>query len=242
LSPSYGNVIYNITDPTAPEFVQYVRDDADIAPEGLTFIPGAESPSGDNLLIVTNEESSTLAIYASDAVEDDSPAVSLLDFEGFTAGTIITDQLAGVDISTSTEFGAMIFDTANITGGDSDLASETLGNVLILSEDGDASDPDDNARGGTFTFDFDGLVNVASVGLLDIEEDDGLITFYGEDNSVISTVAIDGLGDNSFQEISLGVEGVARMDIFLDGSGAIADIAYSFLEEAGLTADMATLL
>ena len=42
----------------------------------------------------------------------------------------------------------MIFDTANPTGGDSDLASDTLGNVLILSEDGDSTNPDDNDTGG----------------------------------------------------------------------------------------------
>ena len=40
----------------------------------------------------------------------------------------------------------MIFDSANPTGGDQDLASDTLGGLLIISEDGDSSDPDDNAR------------------------------------------------------------------------------------------------
>ncbi len=34
------------------------------------------------------------------------------------AGTIITDQYEGISISSSTEFGAMLFDTNKITGGD----------------------------------------------------------------------------------------------------------------------------
>ena len=74
-----------------------------------------------------------------------------LDFEvlDLTAGTIITDQFTGLTIR-SDVLDVMIFDTANPTGGDQDLASDTLGNVLILSEDGDSTDPDDNATGGTF--------------------------------------------------------------------------------------------
>jgi 2',3'-cyclic-nucleotide 2'-phosphodiesterase (5'-nucleotidase family)/DNA-binding beta-propeller fold protein YncE len=58
-----GVLVYNITDPTAPRFVQYARDNADIAPEGLTLITDTDSPIGEELLLVTNEESSTLTVY-----------------------------------------------------------------------------------------------------------------------------------------------------------------------------------
>ena len=76
-----------------------------------------------------------------------------MDFEGenLFAGTIVSNQFANLTIS-SDELLVMIFDTANPTGGDTDLASNTLGNVLILSEDGDSSDPDDNAKGGNNLF------------------------------------------------------------------------------------------
>jgi 2',3'-cyclic-nucleotide 2'-phosphodiesterase (5'-nucleotidase family)/DNA-binding beta-propeller fold protein YncE len=81
-----GVLVYDISNPGAPSFVQYLRDDIDIAPEGLTFVSSEHSPNGKNLLFVTNEESSTLAIYEADAQTDipgETPAVSgLLDLTG----------------------------------------------------------------------------------------------------------------------------------------------------------------
>ncbi|MEM1310044.1 MAG: spondin domain-containing protein [Cyanobacteria bacterium P01_H01_bin.153] len=158
--------------------------------------------------------------------ETASPEV-VLDFEGFDAGTVISDQFAGVEISTSTEFGAMLFDTENVTGGDDDLATDDLGNVLIISEDGDGADPDDAAGGGTISFAFDDLISVESITLLDFEEEDSLITFYGEDGSVIETAEVGGFSDNELQQVSFGVDNVASFDVFFSGSGAIADIAYT---------------
>lgn len=231
-----GVLIYNVTDPTAPVFEQYVRDDADIAPEGLSFISSDISPNGQNLLVVANEVSSTLAIYGAEAVSGETEMA--LDFEGFDAGTVITDQFEGVTFSTSHQHGLMLFDTENVTGQDFDLATEDEGTVLIISEDGDTSDPDDNAGGGTIRAQFDGLAFVDSIGLLDIEEPDGLITFYGEDDSVIAEIEIDALGDNSLQQVSLGVENVSYLDIFFPGSGAITELAFSLGAEATL-ADVA---
>lgn len=235
-----GVLIYDITDPLAPTFVQYVRSDEDIAPEGLTFISASDSPNGNNLLVVTNEESSTVAVYEFDPEQVDAAEV-VLDFEGFAAGTVVTDQFAGVSVATSTPFGAMLFDTANVTGSDDDLAADDLGQVLILSEDGDSTDPDDAARGGTFSLDFDELVTVASISLLDIEEADGLITFFGADDRAISSFEIEPLGNNSLQQIRLGVEGVSQIEVFLAGSGAIADLVYSaFTKTVAAIPDLAS--
>ena len=46
-----------------------------------------------------------------------------IDFDtgNLAAGTVITDQFQGVNISSSSEFGVMLFDTNNITGEDFDL-------------------------------------------------------------------------------------------------------------------------
>jgi len=61
-----GVMVYDITDPRAPQFVQYLnardfaadpesREVGDLAPEGLHFIEGNDSPTGDPLLAVANE-------------------------------------------------------------------------------------------------------------------------------------------------------------------------------------------
>ncbi|WP_298503670.1 choice-of-anchor I family protein [uncultured Maribacter sp.] len=58
-----GVMVYDITNPTAPTFVDWIFNTEDIAPEGLLVIPGEESPNKENLLVVTNEVSNTISIY-----------------------------------------------------------------------------------------------------------------------------------------------------------------------------------
>ncbi|MDJ0570949.1 MAG: hypothetical protein QNJ53_18140 [Pleurocapsa sp. MO_192.B19] len=165
------------------------------------------------------------------AVSDAEPPLSqvTVDFEGedLAAGTIVTDQYddLGLTISASTEFGAMLFDTNNPTGEDFDLAAD-LGNVLIISEDGDTTDPDDNAQGGTLTFEWDTEVDITGVDLLDIDEPGGSITFFDDNSREIATLEIPELENNSFQQLGFDVENVARMDIFLASSGAVTAVDF----------------
>ena len=149
------------------------------------------------------------------------------DEHNLAAGTIVTDQFYGVEFSSSSEFGVMLFDTNKITGEDFDLESTNLKNVLIISEDGDGADPDDNAAGGIINVEFEDLVSVNSIGLLDIDEPGSSLTFYDENDRMIETVEIDRLGDNSFQEIIFDIDNVASFDINLAGSGAVTGIDYS---------------
>ncbi|MEM9219978.1 MAG: pre-peptidase C-terminal domain-containing protein [Cyanobacteria bacterium P01_F01_bin.150] len=166
-------------------------------------------------------------------IENVNTGVSSIDFDtssqgDLSAGDVVTDQFEGLNVEAADDLTAMIFDSANPTGGDSDLASLTLGNILIISEDGDSTDPDDNAKGGTLMFDWDGVVNVESLGLLDIEEAGGMVTLYGADDiTVLATVDIPGLGDNSIQSLDIGTTDVGKMDVLLAGSGAIAEIILS---------------
>jgi len=63
-----GIMIYDLTIPVKPQFLQYLPphfDDGllDCAPEGLVFIPAADSPTGAALLILCNEVSGTTTAY-----------------------------------------------------------------------------------------------------------------------------------------------------------------------------------
>jgi 2',3'-cyclic-nucleotide 2'-phosphodiesterase/3'-nucleotidase/5'-nucleotidase len=69
-----GIMVYDISNPVAPQFVQYTNNrnfsgDAaagtagDLGPEGLLFIPAQDSPNRHPLLVVTNEISGTTTIY-----------------------------------------------------------------------------------------------------------------------------------------------------------------------------------
>ncbi len=58
-----GVLVFDVTDPVATQFVQYVRIDSDIAPEGLKFISADASPNGVPLLVVSNEVSHTVTLY-----------------------------------------------------------------------------------------------------------------------------------------------------------------------------------
>ncbi|VEP17401.1 Alkaline phosphatase [Hyella patelloides LEGE 07179] len=88
-----GAMIYDVSDPTNPEFVTYqnATDEAgnaiDIGPEGLTFIAAEDSPNGEPTLVVTNEISNTTTTFNVDVPE-----------ETFTLQLLhAADQEAGLD-------------------------------------------------------------------------------------------------------------------------------------------------
>lgn len=75
-----GLMVYDISTPEAPQFVQYINprdfseptqnpDDSynpasgDLGPEGIVFVPAADSPDATPLLLVGNEVSGTVAVY-----------------------------------------------------------------------------------------------------------------------------------------------------------------------------------
>ena len=56
-------MVYDITDPSAPFFMTILSHEGDEAPEGLLVIPAADSPTGKDLLVVSNEDSGTVTFY-----------------------------------------------------------------------------------------------------------------------------------------------------------------------------------
>ena len=157
--------------------------------------------------------------------------IRTVDFNNLATGETVTSQYEDIGLTVfATAVGtgsdqAMIFDTNNPTGEDDDLATTNLDNVLIVSEDGDATDPDDNAKGGTFSFKFDDEVTVKSLTFLDIEAP-ARMRFYGEEGTLISEQTVLPTGDNGQSVIQLFVPGTVRFEIDLTSSGAIDDLVF----------------
>ena len=178
-----------------------------------------------------------------------APNSSTIDFEGtLVKGDIVTSLSFGAGISgddaggfvavegTNPRFGAetddaMIFDTDSISGGDTDLAAGD-GNVLIITEDEDASDPDDEGFFADVTFQFDysswgtGTVTVNSLNFVDIEEAGGTVEVFSGGCGVTSegVVGIPTTGDGGVVNFAVGFTGDC-MVVTLAGSGAIDNIS-----------------
>ena len=84
-----GVMIYDISNPTQPTFVKYLNrrdftaavesaEAGDLGPENIIVVSAADSPSGDALLIVSNEVSGNISIFTTGDITDvdDEVAVS----------------------------------------------------------------------------------------------------------------------------------------------------------------------
>ncbi|MEZ6210073.1 MAG: hypothetical protein R3B46_02330 [Phycisphaerales bacterium] len=165
---------------------------------------------------------------------------STVDFEGFGAGTVMSNQIPGMTISAINNNGpdiAMIFDSSNWTGGDNDLQTpgyhptnnQSLGKILIISEDGDSSDPDDEADGGRLYFDLDFVAERLTGIIVDIESSETYqVKLYRNGSEVFSTGFVNGLGDNSLNPFDTGdiAGGFDKVRIKLSGSGAVGGLNF----------------
>ncbi|MEM6913499.1 MAG: hypothetical protein AAF511_05935 [Pseudomonadota bacterium] len=175
-----------------------------------------------------------------------SANAAVIDFSQFNAGDLVTTLVAdGVGITVNSRAyrpgadptdRAMVFDSENYTGGDDDLggpftdvrggADLTPGNILILSEDGDASDPDDNARGGWIEFVFDTPVDFQRFAAFDINHVGAIdLELFGASGSLGSVSNQFAAVENGFELIEFAMSDVTRAIFSLSGSGAIGNIA-----------------
>jgi hypothetical protein len=111
-------------------------------------------------------------------------------------------------------------------------------NTAIVAEDlvdanGDdlIDDPDDADRRGQYIeFDFDELagnhVTVNSLTYMDNDEGefDAQVEFFGPGTLQPSVIGLTATGDNGVNTIAAGIEGVTRMRVVLNGSGAVASV------------------
>ncbi len=171
----------------------------------------------------------------------------VINFNQYAKGTIASSVTSANGVGPVGVYGtspkypgknaAMIFDSNNPTGEDTDLKTPGYNNtanlqkVLIVSEDLDTNDPDDgDLKGSMLTFDFSkvGPVNICSFTVLDLEasqNENSKVEFFGI-NGKISEAALPLPGDNGVATGNYGVTGVVKMVITLNGSGAIDNIKF----------------
>jgi hypothetical protein len=179
------------------------------------------------------------------------------NFDYIPAGTQLMSQYSGFTLTAINASGgpdkAIVFDSLNPTGDDTDLRTPgtgigndtALGGLAIIAEndsdsdgDGLVDDPDDNAAGGTLVFDFACSLQVTEVSLVDIEEQNAnieLINFVDHDADpftppildIVHTATVPSLDDNSVQTIDLSDAPFAvQMRVNLPGSGAVNNVNY----------------
>ena len=102
-----------------------------------------------------------------------------------------------------------------------------LGNLLIVSEDGDPTDPDDDAHGGAILIDFDQPQSIYSIQLVDINRWGGLIRAFADDGSWLGDTYLEPLGENSVQTVQLNWQNIGRLAIYIRGGGGVANIVFS---------------
>lgn len=161
------------------------------------------------------------------------------DFNELSAGDLIEGQYIGEGMTITSgdpTNPVMVFDSANPTGGDNDLATGNLGNVLILSEDRDGSDPDDNAGGGKFNINFEAPATVTSLTLLDADGG-AWVKYYDVNGNLLQQVDVT-TANNGQHVVSTNLTNVGSIEVILGASGAIDNISYSINPDDCDTADV----
>ncbi|RMD76401.1 MAG: hypothetical protein D6818_00295, partial [Bacteroidetes bacterium] len=227
--------------------VTYVVQGSDL-PGPLTNVATLTGSYGDCTITAQDSASVELCLpnidFETDAAGNPLPAGDTVFYDFAAWGIQVTSSDPG-------QHPPMIFDASNPTGGDLDLGApnedfggpgkgdggragrigqndQTLGNILIISEDYDQNDPDDNAGGGALVFTFAQPTDLAYIQLLDVDygETEGRVRAYDCSDNMLVEKRIMAYGDNSFQNIVIDTTGVCKLVIDLAGSGGLAGIYF----------------
>ena len=208
-----------------------------------------------------------------------SVIATTIDFESLSTGEPVDTQFLaslGVEISAVNNAGgpdvAIIFDSLTPGPVDPDLQGPVwsmgnlaggqteLGNLAIIAETLVDSEPDgfvdmpDDARGGSFFFQFQNPIHSFGFDLIDIEDPgelDGFVALFFMDDTEIGRIGFDELvdagspffdasivfGDHTANRIQpiraadFNVSGFDRVEIHLGGSGAIDNVEFTPVPE-----------
>ena len=206
------------------------------APEDLgNFDDTIDGGTGDDLIFGQDGNDSILGGAGNDEIYGDNGTNATqnvtLDFNGLSTGVVVNGQYVGQGVTISSLNAAnpvMAFDSNNPSGGDTDLGYDTQGQILILSEDGDSTDPDDNASGGTFRIAFDAPTDVQSITLLDIDGGATVIVFDVDGNELGQVDYVTSDNGKVVADLSgISNGNVGSINVVMGGSGAIDDLKYT---------------
>lgn len=158
------------------------------------------------------------------------------DFESFAPGTLIDQILPGngftIDLVVKGCSGkAMIFDSTTTSASDPDLVTPgdgvnndvAKGNVLIVSENGNTSDPNDCGDPNVIKFKFSPSALISSIGLLDHDEGARILVFKPTGESY--AIKVPATSDNGYASIPIN-DVVSKINVKFKGSGAVTEIEY----------------
>ncbi|MEL6265589.1 MAG: ExeM/NucH family extracellular endonuclease, partial [Pseudomonadota bacterium] len=214
LERSSGVMVYDITDPTAPVFQEYLLPDdnpdgvENFNPEGLKFVSEADSPLGVPLLLVSYEVSNNIVVYTLEPAADDTQTLSISEIQGSSDFSALgetpvlgVDDISPFDGQEVTTTGIV---TAVFQGEDS------LGGFYIQSP---TDDGDPLTSEGIFVASTDPVVEGDAVTVT------GTVTEVdGETRVVASGVSITSSGNALPEAVTINL-GVGEVDVALDTDG-----------------------
>lgn len=209
-----------------------------------SFIQVLDEPAGDNcefggVKIITGKDDNGNLIFDEEEIDNIEYVCEYrvcvttevveytYDFEVFNPGDIVSSYgIAGIYGYRSNFDGNqfMIFDSNNPTGGDYDLNTNT-GNIGIISEDNDSSDPDDNYFGGVMTFNFNKAVTFTSIDIIDVQGQHNYVTLIDIDgNEVVVEIPV---GSNEqLQTMTFNMENVVSVVVSVCESAAVDNLKF----------------
>ena len=197
-------------------------DDLDdlVSPEGLLFVPASDSPTGQDLLVVSDEEAGNT--FAFNLLLEESSSQTLIDIENVD-GTDFDDVINGSDVdNVINSFGG---DDIINGGAGSDTLNAGAGDDIIITDGLDTVDGGEGVDTADFSgFEENTLANLNGFNgvIVDLDVNSaGAAGTAGQDGAVLNTppggVAVDGVvpAENQLQELD-DIENVIGSD-FSDG-------------------------
>ena len=86
-------IVYDVTNPVSPTFVQYLNAPEDRGTEGLIFVSATDSPTGKPLLITSSEASNTVSVFETSVFTPKTTfQLQILHASDFEAGIAAVDD------------------------------------------------------------------------------------------------------------------------------------------------------